>query len=182
MGTKKWLLLAILVTGCAPWAMSPSHSYEVYVDPSFSDHQTKQIVAAERAWTDALGGYITFSQAPNVASSNVRVWATTVTQLHQKRGSTCIGFTKWHGEQSDVELPVDASVDDDTFERIARHELGHVIGARHLSPGHSMAEYVMEDPRTITCEDVYEVCRHWGSTCVWRNMGPCVTQSLTIKL
>lgn len=183
MGIKKLLLLATIAAGgCAPWTMNSSHHYDVYVDPSFSSRQSNEIVAAERAWTEALGGYITFSRAASADASSIRVWASTITQLHQKRDPTCVGFTKWHGVQSDVELPIDVSIDDDTFNRIVRHELGHAIGAHHISAFHTMAENVTVNSEAITCEDLHEVCRHWGPTCVWLTMRPCVVQASNIKL
>lgn len=173
MMLKQCAIIAMLLVSDCTWQPSSSHHYNVYVDPSFSTLQRNEILDEATAWTTAMGGFVTFEYT-DVASSDdlIDVNAYTLTQLKQW-GSDAIGYTAYTGSPStNVYLPV-VGMSNDDFKKIARHELGHAIGAEHIGSGNTMSPTVNSQSENITCEDVKDVCDAWGSTCLPSLMPAC---------
>ena len=168
---RKMMIMSMLAVGCLNWQENPTHEYKIYIDPSFTDDQANQIIASFTEWQVKTGNFVKFSGTTLENDvDGINVYPTTLQQLDKNDG--ILGETWSNGVSSKIEIALDAN----DISQISLHEIGHALGCNHIQgvgtimfPNRSKAGY------SVSCADVYEMCRHWDN-CDPNQMPACLEQ------
>lgn len=162
------LLVFLGLTGCIPPRMvSPSHHYDVYVDPAFESEQRQSIVNAVIEWEVDTEETVTFDIVNQKSSRNplIVITASNKTFLHKHHHSTTVGYADFRGVDTNVFIDVDETPRD--FHEIALHELGHALGLDHNdATGTIMYEWTNQASSFLTCSDMVSFCKEWGCNAI----------------
>ena len=177
MKTILALLVMLCTMGCA---LQPASTYQVYIDPAFSDSEQSTIREALQDWTDKSDGLVTFEVSVVKSWGNTTpphtIWIQSSSQSAVNlNGSPMAGIC--HQSALDdggfVYLPMDKYEGHPEtmawFGQTVRHEVGHALGLPHdvngaiMAPGHSVASM------TVTCEDVSRLAALHGAPSFCKN-------------
>jgi hypothetical protein len=141
-------------------------SYDVRVDPRFTQDQQGTIVAALDSWEAAVPVHFTTSIEPcsGVHGGTICVHASdsaTIAANQQQPDGTGVGLTlrekSWghvvDGGEVFIDVPTVEEGYAEDFQRIVAHEIGHAMQLDHNAPGNLMAAWATEDAPTPTCTD-----------------------------
>lgn len=172
---KKAIVLCAMSMACSGWSESPTHHYDVYIDPAFSDSQIDMIIASATAWQVATNNFIHFSGTtyPDGPDTIQVIAVADDAAVDQQCGaSNAIGCEQSNGIPSKIFIPTSAN--DSVFAETSLHEMGHSLGLLHRPGGIMCSSLGCAIPH-ITCVDVEQLCEVWGVfSCDPSTMPPCI--------
>ncbi len=163
------VLLSLLLTGCVQGQiLSPTHHYEVFVDPRFDHAQHDMVVNAVHEWQTDINNTVTFSFTDKPVSSQPIIVILPATQPWLKRHFNLkgpIGEAMLRGVDTNIFVATDMSRRD--FYETSLHELGHALGLDHDTKRNHllltvMTPYSDESSDHLTCLDLRAFCQEWG--------------------
>lgn len=160
------LILSVLVlsfvSGCA---LQPAATYQVYIDPMFSDYEQGVIREALQDWTDKSEGMVTFNvdvmkSFGKPLSHTIWIQSRSVSDMPGIAGEC---YQSIGNDNGFIYLPMDKYEGHPEtmawFGQTVRHEVGHALGLQHdvtgtiMAPGHEVASM------TVTCGDVAKLAK-----------------------
>lgn len=163
------VLLSLLLTGCVKGQiLSPTHHYEVFVDPRFNRAQHDMVIDAVHEWQTSTNDTVTFSFTDKPVSSQpiIVILPASQTWLKQHfKPKTPIGEAMLRGVDTNIFLATDMS--NRNFYETSLHELGHALGLEHDDRLEHMLLTVMtshcgDSSDHLTCLDMRAFCREWN--------------------
>jgi hypothetical protein len=165
MKTILLILSAFVLSLAAGCALQPAATYQVYIDPMFSDYEQGVIRESLQDWTDKSEGIVTF----NVSIAKSWGEPTPHTIWIQNRSKSDMPGLAGECHQSPgqddgfVYLPMDKYEGHPTemawFGQTVRHEVGHALGLPHDVAGTIMAPSHGTASMTVTCTDVANLAK-----------------------
>jgi hypothetical protein len=165
-------VVVIACGGCAVgWAPNTTRHYGIYVDPNFTDDQANAILEAANAWQTATGSFITFQGSEHpTGDAVIAVHGLPIAGMDEK----ACGMTEFDGVPSDLYVAND--INPTLFSITVKHELGHALGLMHTGTGTIMCADASCVSWTITCADLTQLCKVWGTfECRADQMSLCTT-------
>ena len=150
-------LALVLLSGCA---YHLDENYTLEIDPSFSADQQETVITSADDWMNNLDGVFSYQPCVGIGCggkgrAKIRVHAVSQAFVDSKRGEDALGYTeRYYGtDDSDVYIPVDVSYGAGDLQQLITHELGHSLGAFHISEGNVMCAYSDCAAKTVQCAD-----------------------------
>ena len=145
------LIPFVFLVGC--YRTSPTYTYNI--SDSFTGGERASIRRGFVTWEQASEGVVRFIE--DSRDGQIRVLPVTekdsrVQRLHGNHGALLAGAL-----DSEI-LILTERVDPRKYEVVVAHELGHLLGLSHLSPGNIMSEYIQGTSTRPTCQDVQALC------------------------
>lgn len=162
----------VSVMGCNAFRDRPTSTYEVYVDPAFGD-QTELVLDALQDWeakVHASGSPLTLhATIVNMTCDSgcydaIAIHPVPQSFITSQHGaeSDAVGvtFRFWddtlHGNTEYSNVYIANDLDDTTWFRVVRHELGHSLALLHTGSGTIMAPNVNNASPDISDADVQQ--------------------------
>ena len=157
-------ILALFVMFCAMGcALQPASTYQVYIDPLFSDSEQATIRESLQDWTDKSDGLVTFkvdvvkSWGNTTPPHTIWIQSVSLSDMH-KTGLAGECQQAVYDDNGFIYLPMDKYEGHPEtmawFGQTVRHEVGHALGLPHDVTGAIMAPSHGSAAMTVTCEDV----------------------------
>jgi hypothetical protein len=170
---KRSIIFGFALLALAACALQPASTYQVYVDPMFSDYEQGVIRESLNDWSTKSEGLVTFNVtiAKGWAGTPPHtIWiqsssqsAVTTAMGAGMAGMCSQGLTDDNGF---IYLPMDKYEGHPEtmawFGQTVRHEVGHALGLPHDETGSIMAPGHGSASMTVTCEDVFKLRAYHG--------------------
>jgi len=163
MKTILMILSVLVLSLSAGCALQPASTYQVYIDPMFSDYEQGVIRESLQDWTDKSEGIVTFNVVVGDSFGSPpphTIWIKSSSQSAvYADGNPMAGIcTQGLDDNGFIYLPMDKYEGHPEtmawFGQTVRHEVGHALGLQHdasgtiMAPGHNVASM------KVTCTDV----------------------------
>lgn len=163
-----------LGSGCA---VKPATTYQVYVDPMFSDYEQGIIRESLNDWTTKSDGLVNFhvdiakSWGDDPTKHTIWIQSSSQSAVTTAAGAGMAGMAGMcsQGLMDDngfIYLPMDKYEGHPEtmawFGQTVRHEVGHALGLPHDETGSIMATSHGSASMTVTCEDVFKLRAYHG--------------------
>ena len=167
----KRIIFGFAMFALAACALQPASTYQVYVDPMFSDSEQAIIRESLNDWSTKSEGLVTFEVTVAkgwVGTPPHTIWiqsssqaAVTTAGGAGMAGMCSQGLTDDNGF---IYLPMDKYEGHPEtmawFGQTVRHEVGHALGLPHNVKGTIMAPSHGTASMTVTCNDVRALATH----------------------
>jgi predicted Zn-dependent protease len=142
--------------------ISPSHHYDVYIDPAFKEEQQQSINNALLEWQFDTNQTVTFTVVNQKVSYNpiIVIMASDKEYFRKHHHSTTVGVANFRG--IDTNIFIDVNQNKRNFHQISLHELGHALGLEHDDRHTVMYEWTDGASSYLTCKDMKAFCKEWN--------------------
>ena len=167
--------LALVMAGCA---LEPASTYQVYIDPMFSDYEVGVIRDSLGDWENQTDHTVNFnvdiakSWGPGTPPHTIWIRSVSQSDVTTAYGRPMAGMCSQgsHDDNGFVYLSIGKYEGHEAmawFGQTVRHEVGHALGLSHSSKGTIMAPSHGEASMTVTCEDAAALVTLHGKPAGW---------------
>lgn len=155
----------------------------VYADNAFSPIQKLMIIDTFRRWSDKTDYIIIYDLRfveTRFLKRTTQDKNTYYVYARPPDNPGYVGWAQWsfsiHGCVTDIKN----NLSDDTFIKVALHEIGHCNGSdHHIGPYKSIMKPVVGEADDITCQDLIDFCINWK--CEIKCIQELSTESTVVK-
>lgn len=162
-------ILVLMVAALSGCALQPAATYQVYIDPMFSDYEQGIIRDSLGDWTNKSDGIVTFNVTIAKSWGNTTpphtIWIQSSSQSAVYVDGKPMAGECSQGKLDDnafIYLPMDKYEGHPAmswFGQTVRHEIGHALGLEHDVSGTIMAPSHGSASMTVTCTDIAKLAK-----------------------